>query len=105
MRPRAAASRPSTRSGSTASAMAASWRLGDSRTPWDGWSSSGCAEGRAVWLGAVGGLVLFLYGMLPTLRPPEAFFGRDYAAYGGVFVVLSLAWRAGPLAASFVFSG
>jgi small multidrug resistance family-3 protein len=48
-------------------------------------------EGRAVWLGALGGLILFVYGVLPTLQPPEASFGRVYAAYGGVFVVLSLA--------------
>jgi hypothetical protein len=26
-------------------------------------------EGRAVWLGAVGGLILFLYDVLPTLQP------------------------------------
>ena len=49
-------------------------------------------EGRAVWLGILGGLVLFLYGVLPTLQPPEAPFGRVYAAYGGIFVALSLAW-------------
>jgi small multidrug resistance family-3 protein len=49
-------------------------------------------EGRAFWLGALGGLVLFLYGVLPTLQPTEATFGRVYAAYGGVFVALSLAW-------------
>jgi hypothetical protein len=30
--------------------------------------------------------------MLPTLRPPEVFFGRVYAAYGRVFADLSLAW-------------
>lgn len=47
-------------------------------------------EGRAFFLGAVGGLVLFLYGIVPTLQP--AHFGRVYAAYGGVFVVLSLLW-------------
>jgi len=47
-------------------------------------------EGRAVALGALGGLVLFLYGVLPTLQP--AHFGRVYAAYGGVFVVMSLVW-------------
>lgn len=41
-------------------------------------------------LGAVGGLLLFLYGVIPTLQP--AHFGRVYAAYGGVFVVLSLLW-------------
>src|SRR4051794_23462200 len=49
-------------------------------------------EGRAVWLGAIGGLILFLYGVLPTLQPAGASFGRVYAAYGGIFVVLSLAW-------------
>lgn len=47
-------------------------------------------ESRAVWLGALGGLVLFLYGVIPTFQPTH--FGRVYAAYGGVFVVLSLLW-------------
>ena len=47
-------------------------------------------EGRAFVLGAVGGLLLFLYGVIPTLQP--AHFGRVYAAYGGVFVVLSIFW-------------
>jgi small multidrug resistance family-3 protein len=47
---------------------------------------------RSVWLGALGGLVLFLYGVLPTLQPEGASFGRVYAAYGGVFVALSLLW-------------
>lgn len=41
-------------------------------------------------LGVLGGLVLFLYGIVPTFQP--AHFGRVYAAYGGVFVVLSLLW-------------
>ncbi|MGI8644622.1 MAG: YnfA family protein [Thermomicrobiales bacterium] len=49
-------------------------------------------ESRTVWLGLAGGLILFLYGVLPTLQPVEANFGRVYAAYGGVFVALSLAW-------------
>ena len=47
-------------------------------------------EHRSVLLGIVGGLVLFLYGILPTLQ--QSHFGRVYAAYGGVFVVLSLLW-------------
>ena len=47
-------------------------------------------ERRAFALGALGGLLLFLYGVIPTLQP--AHFGRVYAAYGGVFVVLSLLW-------------
>jgi small multidrug resistance family-3 protein len=47
-------------------------------------------EGRGMVLGALGGLLLFLYGILPTLQP--AHFSRVYAAYGGVFVVLSILW-------------
>ena len=48
-------------------------------------------NGRSVWLGLVGGLVLVLYGVIPTLQQfPH--FGRVYAAYGGVFVVLSILW-------------
>ncbi|HXV61498.1 MAG TPA: YnfA family protein [Vicinamibacteria bacterium] len=45
---------------------------------------------RGVLLGLAGGVVLFLYGIIPTFQP--AHFGRVYAAYGGVFVVLSLVW-------------
>lgn len=47
-------------------------------------------DGRGVFLGVLGGLLLFLYGVVPTFQP--AHFGRVYAAYGGVFVVLSLLW-------------
>ena len=49
-------------------------------------------EERTVWLGVLGGLILFVYGVLPTLQPEEHSFGRVYAAYGGVFVVLALLW-------------
>ncbi len=45
---------------------------------------------RSVAFGVLGGFVLFLYGVLPTLQTEH--FGRVYAAYGGVFVVLSLLW-------------
>jgi small multidrug resistance family-3 protein len=48
-------------------------------------------EGRGVLLGVIGGLVLFAYGVIPTLQT-EPEFGRVYAAYGGIFVVLSLLW-------------
>jgi len=41
-------------------------------------------------MGALGGLVLFFYGVVPTFQP--AHFGRVYAAYGGIFVILSLLW-------------
>jgi small multidrug resistance family-3 protein len=46
--------------------------------------------GRGVLIGVVGAVLLALYGVVPTLQP--AHFGRVYAAYGGVFVVLSLLW-------------
>lgn len=41
--------------------------------------------------GILGGLVLFSYGILPALQTEPAF-GRVYAAYGGIFIVLSLVW-------------
>ncbi len=47
-------------------------------------------EGRETIWGVVGGLVLILYGIIPTFQP--AHFGRVYAAYGGFFIVLSLLW-------------
>jgi small multidrug resistance family-3 protein len=47
-------------------------------------------KGRSPWLGLAGALVLFAYGVLPTFQP--ATFGRVYAAYGGVFIALSLLW-------------
>ncbi len=47
-------------------------------------------EDKSAWLGALGGAVLVLYGIIPTWQP--AHFGRVYAAYGGIFIVLSLLW-------------
>jgi small multidrug resistance family-3 protein len=47
-------------------------------------------EGRSRWLAVAGALVLILYGIIPTLQPAN--FGRVYAAYGGVFIVLSVLW-------------
>ena len=45
---------------------------------------------RTAAFGVLGGLLLFLYGVIPTLQ--TAHFGRVYAAYGGGFVALSLLW-------------
>jgi small multidrug resistance family-3 protein len=42
-------------------------------------------------LGVIGALVLVSYGVIPTFQDEPAF-GRVYAAYGGVFVVLAMAW-------------
>lgn len=47
-------------------------------------------ENRPFYYAVVGAVVLVLYGVIPTLQP--ASFGRVYAAYGGVFVVLSILW-------------
>jgi small multidrug resistance family-3 protein len=47
-------------------------------------------EGKSIWFAVVGVIVLALYGVVPTLQP--ASFSRAYAAYGGVFIVLSLLW-------------
>jgi small multidrug resistance family-3 protein len=47
-------------------------------------------DGRAWPVGLAGAVVLVLYGIIPTYQP--AHFGRVYAAYGGVFVVLSVLW-------------
>ncbi len=49
-------------------------------------------EKRSILLALIGGIVLFLYGIIPTLQPSSANFGRVYAAYGGIFVVLSILW-------------
>ncbi len=42
---------------------------------------------------AVGAAVMICYGIIPTLQP--AHFGRVYAAYGGMFILLSLLWSWG----------
>lgn len=49
-------------------------------------------EDKSIWFGLFGGIVLMLYGIIPTLQPAVFNFGRVYAAYGGVFIVLSLLW-------------
>lgn len=41
-------------------------------------------------LGIVGGIIMFLYGIVPTFQPAE--FGRVYAAYGGIFIISSILW-------------
>ena len=48
-------------------------------------------EGKVFWFGLVGGAMLFLYGIIPTLQTESAF-GRVYAAYGGIFIILSILW-------------
>jgi small multidrug resistance family-3 protein len=43
------------------------------------------------WIfGALGGFVLFLYGVIPTFQ--KTHFHRTYAAYGGIFIIMALGW-------------
>ncbi|MCR8657620.1 YnfA family protein [Paenibacillus endoradicis] len=48
-------------------------------------------EGRPAYFGVLGGISLALYGIVATFQNFPSF-GRVYAAYGGVFVVLSVLW-------------
>ena len=45
---------------------------------------------RGLIVGALGAVLLISHGVVPTFQVPH--FGRVYAAYGGVFVVLSMLW-------------
>ena len=54
-------------------------------------SGSACATTRARSLVALGVISLGLYGVVATLQPDNEF-GRVLAAYGGVFIVGSIAW-------------
>lgn len=55
---------------------------------WLMWKS--IKDGRPAWWGVLGGLLLILYGVIPTLQASH--FGRIYAVYGGFFIVLALLW-------------
>jgi len=47
-------------------------------------------EGRTLGYAIAGAAILILYGIIPTFQ--TAHFSRVYAAYGGMFIVLSLLW-------------
>ena len=47
-------------------------------------------ENKTIAYGLAGAGVLVLYGIVPTFQPAN--FGRVYAAYGGIFIVLSILW-------------
>jgi len=47
-------------------------------------------EGKSVGLALGGVALLTVYGFVATLQP--ATFGRAYAAYGGIFIILSILW-------------
>lgn len=69
-------------------ALAAVAEIGGAYLVWQG-----IKEGRGAWFVVAGGLALAAYGVVASLQP-EAEFGRVLAAYGGVFIVGSLAWGA-----------
>ncbi len=48
-------------------------------------------EAKPVGYGIAGSLILIVYGILPTFQSFPSF-GRVYAAYGGVFIVLAVLW-------------
>ena len=47
-------------------------------------------DGKPFWYGILGGFILALYGVVATLQTSN--FGRVYATYGGIFIVMSLLW-------------
>lgn len=48
-------------------------------------------EGKPYYWGILGGVALALYGVIATFQTFPSF-GRVYAAYGGVFIALSVIW-------------
>lgn len=47
-------------------------------------------EGRSLWLLVPAAISLAVFAWLLTLHPAAA--GRTYAAYGGMYIVVALAW-------------
>jgi drug/metabolite transporter superfamily protein YnfA len=47
-------------------------------------------EGRSGWLTLSGIVLLTVYGFAATVQPAN--FGQAYAAYGGIFIILSIMW-------------
>lgn len=47
-------------------------------------------ENRPWWYAVCGALILIMYGVIATWQPAN--FGRVYAAYGGIFIMLAILW-------------
>ena len=59
--------------------------IGGGYLVWQWWRN------HAPWYAGIAGAALLIaYGIVPTYQPAN--FGRVYAAYGGVFVALSILW-------------
>ncbi|ULT57758.1 YnfA family protein [Neobacillus drentensis] len=48
-------------------------------------------EDKPWWFGVFGAIVLVVYGVIPTFQKFPSF-GRVYAAYGGIFILLAVLW-------------
>jgi small multidrug resistance family-3 protein len=48
-------------------------------------------ESKPLFWALLGAVILVAYGIVAALQPISEF-GRVYAAYGGIFIALSLAW-------------
>lgn len=47
-------------------------------------------ESKPLYLGIIGAIILIAYGIVATWQTEN--FGRVYATYGGVFIVMALLW-------------
>ena len=47
-------------------------------------------DGKPIWYGVTGTIILAVYGYIMTLQPST--FGKAYAVYGGIFIVMALVW-------------
>lgn len=47
-------------------------------------------EEKPWWVGVLGGIILVGYGVVATWQPAN--FGRVYAAYGGIFIIMAIIW-------------
>ncbi|QJD96014.1 YnfA family protein [Mucilaginibacter robiniae] len=47
-------------------------------------------EGKPIWYGVAGAFILAMYGVVATWQTVS--FGRAYAAYGGIFILMALIW-------------
>lgn len=66
--------------------VAGLFEIGGGYLVWQYWR-----HGASLGVGVAGAIALVLYGVVPTFQPIGGF-GRVYAAYGGIFVLMSFAW-------------
>ena len=47
---------------------------------------------RPAWVGVAGFIALAAYGIVPVFQAKDHHFGRIYAAYGAVFIIMAMLW-------------